>query len=98
MYYVDLHADSGLFERLTKIEEEFPGANVILHKLACPPDVSRFDISFFPFFFLNISGGFKGVRVVRLKKPSGTKLFQFHGQICEKSGEILKKETPLDGL
>lgn len=33
----DLHEKCGLFERLIKIEEDFPGANVILHKVPNMP-------------------------------------------------------------
>ena len=35
----DLHADEGLFQRLTSIEAEFPGANILLHKLGALPQV-----------------------------------------------------------
>ena len=37
---VDLYENYGLFERLTKLEADFPGANVILHKIAVLPEVS----------------------------------------------------------
>lgn len=33
-----LHKDCGLFERLTKLDEEFPGANIILHKTGKLPE------------------------------------------------------------
>ena len=37
-----LYEEFGFFERLTKLEEEFPGANVILHKLGqLPPAVRK---------------------------------------------------------
>ena len=35
----ELYSECGLFERLTKIEAEFPGANVILHKTGKLPPV-----------------------------------------------------------
>jgi len=35
------HADLGLFKRLIKLEEEFPGANVILHKVPNMPEGYR---------------------------------------------------------
>ena len=38
-HFSDLYDTYGLFERLTKIEEEFPGANVILHKISYMPEV-----------------------------------------------------------
>ena len=40
----------------------------------------------------------EGVRVVRLNPPSGTKLFQFHGEIYEKSGKMLKTNPLLMDL
>ncbi len=35
----DLHSDEGLFQRLTSLEAEFPGANILLHKLGELPQV-----------------------------------------------------------
>ena len=35
----DLHEECGFFQRLTMINKEFPGANVILHKLGVLPKV-----------------------------------------------------------
>ena len=35
----DLHEDCGVFERLTKLDEEFPGANILLHKTGKLPEV-----------------------------------------------------------
>ena len=35
----DKHEDAGLFERLTKINNDYPGANIILHKLGVMPQV-----------------------------------------------------------
>ena len=37
-----------------------------------------------------VSGGFIGGSGGSLEPPSGTKLFQFHGEIYEKSGKMLK--------
>lgn len=34
-----VHEDCGVFERLTKLDEEFPGANIILHKTGKLPEV-----------------------------------------------------------
>ncbi|KAJ8308228.1 hypothetical protein KUTeg_013102 [Tegillarca granosa] len=36
-----LYRDSGLFERLTLLEKEFPGTNIILHKLGVMPEAVR---------------------------------------------------------
>ena len=35
-----LHEDVGLFQRLTVLEKEFPGASVLVHKLGLLPPVS----------------------------------------------------------
>ncbi len=35
----ELHQDAGFFQRLTKLETEFPGANIMLHKLGRLPPV-----------------------------------------------------------
>ena len=43
-------------------------------------------------FYLH-RGGFRGGSGGSLEPPSGTKLFQFHGEIYEKSGKMLKR-TP----
>lgn len=37
-----MYKEYGFFERLSKIEEEFPGANIILHKYGVLPQVSRY--------------------------------------------------------
>ena len=37
----DKHEDAGLFERLTKINNDYPGANIILHKLGVMPQVRK---------------------------------------------------------
>ena len=42
--FADLYENYGLFERLKKIEEDLPGANVILHKT---PSMVRLDFFFF---------------------------------------------------
>ena len=39
------------------------------------------------------SGGFRGGSGGSLEPPSGTKLFQFHGEIYAKAGKMLKR-TP----
>ena len=44
------------------------------------------------------SGGFRGGSGSSLEPPSGTKLFQFHGEIYEKSGKILKTNPLLMDL
>jgi hypothetical protein len=44
-YFTDLYKDFGFFERLIKIEADFPGANVILHKYGKLPPVILFFIS-----------------------------------------------------
>ena len=36
----DLHEDVGLFQRLTVLEQEFPGASVLVHKLGILSPVS----------------------------------------------------------
>ena len=36
----DLHEDLGFFQRLTAINRDFPGANVILHKMGAMPKVT----------------------------------------------------------
>lgn len=36
-----LYKEFGLFERLTQIEKEFPGANIILHKLGVLPQAFK---------------------------------------------------------
>ena len=41
LIFSDLYEKCSLFERLTKIEEDFPGANVILHKVPNMPVVSH---------------------------------------------------------
>ena len=38
-YISDLHADAGYSKRLNLLEEDFPGANVILHKKGKLPPV-----------------------------------------------------------
>jgi hypothetical protein len=43
-----LYKEFGFFERLTKIEAEFPGANIILHKTGKLPQVSA--MLYFEFF------------------------------------------------
>jgi len=45
--FLDKYEHLDLFHRLTKIEEEFPGANVILHKVPNMPMVT----AIFPFQF-----------------------------------------------
>lgn len=35
----ELYKDLGLFERLTEIEKECPGANIMLHKIGSMPQV-----------------------------------------------------------
>ncbi|KAH3859334.1 uncharacterized protein LOC127871842 isoform X2 [Dreissena polymorpha] len=37
----DTYSEHGLFERLTKIESEFPGANILLHKFGRLPDAFK---------------------------------------------------------
>lgn len=39
--WTELYKDLGLFERLTEIEKECPGANIMLHKIGAMPQVSR---------------------------------------------------------
>ena len=46
----------------------------------------------------NSSGGFKGGSGGSLEHPSGTKLFQFNGEIYEKSGKMLKTNPLLMDL
>ena len=46
-----MYREYGFFQRLTKIEEEFPGANVILHKLGKIPQVILNDIQFIKILF-----------------------------------------------
>ena len=41
LFHSELYKEFGFFERLTKIEEEFPGANIILHKTGKLPQVYR---------------------------------------------------------
>lgn len=36
-----MYKEYGFFERLSKIEEDFPGANIILHKYGVLPQVSK---------------------------------------------------------
>ena len=40
----DLHKEAGLFQRLTKLEEEFKGANILLFKHQKIPKVSETEI------------------------------------------------------
>ena len=55
-------------------------------------------IRFFSLLALTVTD-LEGIRVVRLNPPeSGTKLFQFHGGIFEKSGKILKTNPLLMDL
>ena len=44
------------------------------------------------------SGGLRGGLDGSLEPPSGTKLFQFHGEIYEKSGKMLKTNPLLMDL
>ena len=44
------------------------------------------------------NGGFRGVSGGSLETPSGTKLCQFHGEIYEKSGKMLKMNPLLMDL
>ena len=37
-----LYEDAGLFQRLSLIEKEFPGANIILHKAGKMPEVGLY--------------------------------------------------------
>ena len=41
------------------------------------------------------SGGFRGGSGGSLEPPSGSKFFQFHGKIYEKSGKMLETNPPL---
>lgn len=40
-FFADLYSDYDLFKRLTKIENDYPGANIILHKYGMLPPVSN---------------------------------------------------------
>ena len=40
-------------------------------------------------FTSGLSGGFRGGSGGSLEPPSGTKIFQFHGEIYEKSGKMM---------
>ena len=40
-FFSDLHKDVGLFQRLTKLEEEFKGANILLFKHQKIPKVGK---------------------------------------------------------
>ena len=42
--FLELHTEYGLYQRLSKIEEEFPGANIILHKTGKLPQVIELQI------------------------------------------------------
>ena len=44
-------------------------------------------VVYFPFW--KDSGGYRGGSGGSLEPPSGTKLFQFHGEIYDKSGKML---------
>ena len=39
IFYTDLYSDYGIFQRLTKLEEEFKGATILCMKLAAMPKV-----------------------------------------------------------
>ena len=39
MFVPDLYEDHGFFQRLTMINKEYPGANIVLHKLQKLPKV-----------------------------------------------------------
>jgi len=41
LFWTDLYRELGYFERLTAIEEEWPGANILLHKGDGLPQVSN---------------------------------------------------------
>ena len=47
---------------------------------------------------MQYSGGFRGGSGGSLEPPSGFKLFQFHGEIYEKSGKMLKMNPLLMDL
>ena len=47
---------------------------------------------------IEVSGGFRGGSGGSLEPPSGTKLFQFHGEIYEESGKMLKTNPLLMDL
>ena len=42
--FLELHTEYGLYQRLSKIEEEFPGANIILHKTGKLPKVMELQV------------------------------------------------------
>ena len=46
----------------------------------------------------NLSGGFRGGSGGSLEPPLGSKLFQFHGEMYEKSGKMLKTNLLLMDL
>lgn len=41
-FKTELYDEYGFFERLTKIENDFPGANIVLHKYGVLPQVRNF--------------------------------------------------------
>ena len=44
LMFLELYTEYGLYQRLSKIEEEFPGANIILHKTGKLPQVMELQV------------------------------------------------------